>query len=352
MRGAFHDADADLRRLPTVLLSGALGSGKTTLVNALLRDPRMADTAVAVNEFGAVPLDGALIDQGGDSTLVLANGCLCCNLSGELDTAVMRLFSRRESGMLPRFARLIIEPSGLADPAPIAQAILRNPIMSRALRLDAIITVVDALFVDTQIARHGETRKQIVLADQLVVTKPDLAGAAAVAAASRMLRRLNPVAPIHVAQHGAVAPGALFPAEFLDRTPGQATRGRSVLLAEAVETAPAPDHLASVAAVRLTADQPLHWSRFDTWLRRLRLDHADRLLRLKGLLDVAGTDGPVLVQGVHHVLHDPIALGTWDGAPRCSRLLLIVEDDAATAIRQSWDAALPGLLAEPVTTGA
>ena len=176
----FLSENADRGRLPVALLSGFLGSGKTTLVNALLRDPRLADTAVAVNEFGDVPLDRDLIDHGTDSTVVMANGCLCCNLSGDMEAAVMRLFSRREAGDVPRFKRLIIEPSGLADPAPIAQAILRNPMMARALRLEAIVTTVDAVFGEAQIAKHAETQKQVALADHLVLTKTDLADAGGV----------------------------------------------------------------------------------------------------------------------------------------------------------------------------
>jgi G3E family GTPase len=137
-RFSFLTQEADRSRMPVALLSGFLGSGKTTLVNALLRDPRMAGTAVAINEFGEVPLDHDLIDHGIDKTVVMANGCLCCNLAGDMEDAVMRLFSRREVGQLPSFQRLLIEPSGLSDPAPIAQAILRNPVMSRALLRSAI----------------------------------------------------------------------------------------------------------------------------------------------------------------------------------------------------------------------
>ncbi len=160
-RSVFVSQDADRAKLPVALLSGFLGSGKTTLVNALLRHPAMTGTAVAVNEFGEVPLDADLIDHGADKTVVLANGCLCCNLSGDIDDAVMRLFSRREQGEVPRFQRLIIEPSGLSDPAPIAQAILRNPVMAASLRLESIVTTVDALFAQHQITRHPETRKAI-----------------------------------------------------------------------------------------------------------------------------------------------------------------------------------------------
>ena len=316
-RFPFVTQDTDQARLPVALLSGFLGSGKTTLVNALLRDPRMANTAVAVNEFGEIPLDHDLIDHGADRTVVLANGCLCCNLSGDMETAVMRLFSRRENNEVPAFQRLIVEPSGLSDPAPIAQAILRNPVMSRALRLTAIVTTIDLLFAETQLARHPETRKQIALADRLVLTKPDLAPDAQPLRAA--LQALNPTAPILTAEHGVVDPALLFPADFLSRdaTPSLPAQ-RSAFLAEAVD----PAHATRVESLSLTADTPLAaGAAFDTWLRGIRLDHADQLLRVKAMLDIAGADGPVVVQGVHHVINAPVLLRAWPGrrsaVPHC-----------------------------------
>jgi G3E family GTPase len=343
----FLDADADGRRMPTLLLCGFLGSGKTTLVNALLRDPRLAGTAVAVNEFGEMPLDRQLIAHDGEATVTMANGCLCCTLSGDVESAVLRLFSRQASGGLPGFARLIIEPSGLADPAPIAQAILRNPLIARALRLDAIVATADALHIGRQVARHAEAGKQIALAEQLVVTKPDLTDEAGLGEAVAALRALNPLAPIHIARDGDVSADALLPPEFFSRLGGTPKR-RSPLWAEAVWGEGAADsrHLARVTAVVLTAEAPLRWQSFDTWLRGIRLGHGERLLRLKGLLDIAGATGPVLVQGVHHVLHAPVGLDSWDGAPHRSRLLLVVED-GADAIRASWAAALADLQVRP-----
>jgi G3E family GTPase len=336
----FLSQDADRARLPVALLSGFLGSGKTTLVNALLRDPRLADTAVAVNEFGAVPLDRDLIDHGADSTVTMANGCLCCNLSGDMEDAVMRLFSRRESGELPRFKRLIVEPSGLSDPAPIAQAILRNPMMARALRLEAIVATVDAVFAETQLARHPETRKQVALADQLVLTKTDLADAPTVARVRAALRRLNPVAPILTAHNGDADAAALFPPAFLDPAGAALSPPRSALVAEAVDADPA--HAERFAAVSLTAGK-LRWRDFDAWLRGIRLGHAEQLLRVKGMLDVDGMDGPVVVHGVHHVLHAPVALDRWPGPERGSRLVLITDAATSGAIRAAWADALPGM---------
>jgi G3E family GTPase len=320
------------------LLSGFLGSGKTTLVNALLRDPRMAGTAVAVNEFGEIPLDRDLIDHGDDKTVVMANGCLCCNLAGDMEDAVMRLFSRRQNQELPRFERLIIEPSGLSDPAPIAQAILRNPVMSSALRLEAIVTTVDAMFLERQLARHVETRKQIALADSLVLTKTDLAGADDVDRLRDRLRQHNAAAPVIAAVHGAADAALLFPPQFFNSAP--AVPYRLSLFAETVD----PDHLVKYASASLTADQPLDWRAFESWLRRIRIAHAEQLLRVKGMLNIAGVDGPVVVQGIHHVLNAPVELDAWPAGERNSRLVLIADTATIAAARNSWVDALPGLL--------
>ncbi|HYZ24854.1 MAG TPA: GTP-binding protein, partial [Rhodopila sp.] len=266
-RPTFLPQSADRARLPVALLAGFLGSGKTTLVNALLRDPRLAHTAVAVNEFGEIPLDRDLIDHGEDRTVVLANGCLCCNLAGDMEDAVMRLFSRRDAGAVPRFRRLIIEPSGLSDPAPIAQAILRNPVMARGLRLVAVITTVDAQFALPQIEQHPETRKQIALADQVLITKTDVAPADP---ARQAVIRLNPAAAIREAPFGRIDAACLFPADFFD--PAAPATQRSVLFADQAEDT--AGHLSRYASVTLTADHALDWRAFEAWLRRIRLTHA------------------------------------------------------------------------------
>lgn len=340
-RFSFLTQDTDRARLPVALLSGFLGSGKTTLVNALLRDPRMAGTAVAVNEFGEIPLDHDLIDHGADKTVVMANGCLCCNLAGDMEDAVMRLFSRREDGGVPRFQRLIIEPSGLSDPAPIAQAILRNPVMSRAMRLEAIVTTVDSLFAEMQAARHPEFVKQVALADRLVVTKTDLAGVDVVERLRTSLRDHNPAAPVLAASHGEVDAASLFPPSFFDPSLATAAAHRSGLFAERVD----PDHLGRHAVVSLFADRPLDWRAFDAWLRRVRIGYAEHLLRVKGMLDIEGSEGPIVIQGVHHVLNAPVELDAWPGGERQSRLVLIADRATIAFASESWAAALPGMTA-------
>jgi G3E family GTPase len=334
------------RRMPVVLLSGFLGSGKTTLVNSLLRDPRLADTAVAVNEFGEIPLDQHLIAHGGDRAVVLANGCLCCRLSGEFEDAVMRIFARSETGELPRFTRLIIEPSGLADPTPIAQAILRNPILSAALRLEAIVTTVDAILAETQLVRHPEMRKQIALADRLVLTKTDQVDSDAIVRVTQTLRALNPLAPVLSSVHGLIDAETVLPASFVDHGAAGIARParRSGLFAELIEAGGIAEHGTDIEAVSLTADAPLRWRAFDAWLRSIRIGYAEQVLRIKGLMNITGSAGPIVIQGVGHVLHAPIALARWPTEDRRSRIVFISQGVAPGAIRQSWRQALSGLL--------
>jgi G3E family GTPase len=336
-RFPFLTQATDRGRLPVALLSGFLGSGKTTLVNAMLRDSRLANTAVAVNEFGEVPLDQDLIDHGADKTVVMANGCLCCNLSGDMEEAVMRLFSRREDGQVPRFERLIIEPSGLSDPTPIAQAILRNPLMSRSLRLEAIVTTVDVMFAQRQLARHAQTRKQIALADRIVLTKTDLAPDEPV---RKAVRAINAVAPVLDSRHGQIDAAALFPDSFFNPSAPPNDPG-SGLYAEYVDDT----HLERIVSVALSAQQPLQWGAFDDWLRRIRLGHGESLLRVKGMLDIQGANGPVVVQGVHHVVNAPVLMDAWPPSGRQSRLVLIADDATVTAAERSWADALPSLIA-------
>jgi G3E family GTPase len=342
----FMHPGIDRGRLPVLLLGGFLGSGKTTLVNALLRDPRLAETAVAVNEFGDVPLDSHLIDDGADRTVLLANGCLCCTVSGDLEGAVMRIFARREAGALRPFARLLIEPSGLADPAPILQAILRNPVMARVLRLAGTLCTVDALFAERQLAAHPQARKQVALADRLIVTKPDLVDPAALQNVHALIRRHNPLASIVTVEHGGVDPASVVPPSWIDpAAPDPAAPPAPARSAMFADDPADPGHAARTQVVRLAADRPLDWRRFEAWLRAVRIAHGDHLLRLKAVLRVSGCAAPLALQGVHHVLHAPVELAHWPDHAAGSRIVMLTQGLDPGTIERSWAAAVHGLIA-------
>jgi G3E family GTPase len=338
------EEDSTRDRMPVALLTGFLGSGKTTLLNRILKDKRLAETAVAINEFGEMALDQHFIDHGEDKTVVMANGCLCCTASGDLDDAVMRIFTRRQSGELPRFKRLIIETSGIADPAPILQALLNNPVMSRLFRIDMVVTTVDGVFGRHQLADNDEAVKQVALADRLVLTKSDLADPAGKDDLCAALRRLNPTAPIVTARDGETDVEALFSPLFFD--PASDVSTVADLLAQyavgashdhAHREAASPHYSGALATLCLTAATPLDWECFRAWLHRIKIRRADNLLRVKGILNIAGEAQPIVIQGVHHVFHDPVALKRWPDDDRRSRLVFITRDLPSDELRSSWD---------------
>jgi len=335
------------RHLPFALLTGFLGSGKTTLLNRLLTDPRLHDTAVAINEFGDVALDQHFVVARSEDVLVLANGCLCCFAGGDLEQSLARIFSRRDDGEIPTFKRLIIETSGVADPEFVLQAILDSPITARFLWLDSVVTTVDSLFGTAQIERHAQALKQARIADRLVVTKSDLAGADALERVQARLREINPGAAQTVSVHADIDPGELFSPTFFDETGGSSLIGEWVARTQTRNTAAdaaadehaahARRHVNGIATVTLTATSPLDWRTFDLWLGRTQRRYGDRLLRVKGILNVAGSAQPVVVHGVQSVSHVPVALESWPDDDRRSRIVCIFRDLDPACLETDWD---------------
>ena len=284
-----------------VLLTGYLGSGKTTLLSRLLVHPEMGETAVIVNELGEVAIDHHLLRRVDERTVVLGNGCVCCTLRGDLADELRDLLSRRDRGEIPAFGRVVVETTGLADPAPILYTLLGEPVVKHHFELERVITTVDA--------QHGlrseESVKQAAVADRLVVTKPDLADPTLV---MRELRRLNPAAEILESVLGDLAPGELFDGD--ERDP------RDLVFDEA------PEHDHEVRAVCLMFEEPLDWTAFGIWLTMLLQARGDDVLRVKGLLDV-GAEGPLVINGVQHVVHPPEHLPAWPDDDRRSRIVFI-----------------------------
>ena len=315
--------------LPLIVITGFLGAGKSTLLNHLLKQPALAGTAVLINEFGEVGLDHLLVERLDDTTVLLNAGCLCCTVRGDLVQALRDLQPRVESGQV---RRVVVETTGLADPAPILQTLMGDPFAATHYRLDGVVTVVDAMHAMAQLDRQPEAVKQVAIADRLVLTKTDLVDAAPVRA---RLAALNPAAPILVADHGRVDPALLLAAGF-----DPASRGADVqawLKVDAYSGHAHHDHNkhghdpnrhdASIRAFCMVFERPLHWQGVGTWLEMLIATQGDKLLRVKGILNLEGQDRPVAIHGVQHLFHPPALMAEWpDGDPRTSRIVMIVRD--------------------------
>lgn len=337
----------DSTALPVSVITGFLGSGKTTLLNALFAHPAMGETAVLINEFGDIGLDHLLVRKIDETIVLLNSGCLCCSVRGDMITALRDLFLKRVKGGVPPFGRAVIETTGLADPAPIIHTLMSDPLLGARYRLDGVIATVDAVHGEGQLDGYPEAVKQAAMADRLVLTKCDLAAAEAVDALAARLRRLNPAAPLLKADHGQVPPAALFPAGLYD----PATKTSDVagwLNAEAYEGDDhhhphGHDHDANrhddrIRAFCLTFEEPLDWDRFLRWMEILQSARGESLLRIKGILDVAGESRPVAIHGVQHVFHPPAVLPAWPSSDHRSRVVFITRDLGQAAVEAAWRA--------------
>jgi G3E family GTPase len=299
-------------RIPVTVVSGFLGAGKTTLIRRFLESPEGQGTAVIVNEFGAVGIDDALVRDSAEQTVLLGNGCVCCITRSDLQLALRQLLIDRERGLVPGFARIVIETSGLADPAPILQTFSTDRALGGEFHIDVLLAVVDAVNGEPNLKTAAEARKQVILADRLVISKSDLAGAAEVERLIRHLQELNPRAAIDVAVAGALA---------ADRLIAPATAERSSFIAEA-------EHSDGIASFVLERQKPMQWPAFTRAMETLIVLRGGDLLRVKGILNVAGCQGPVVVQYVQHLAHPPVELQSWPDQNRNSRIVFITRNIA------------------------
>lgn len=324
------ESDDPLAPIPLVILSGFLGAGKTTRLNRWLKHPALADTLVVINEFGEIGLDHLLVEEAPGDVVLLAAGCLCCSIRGDLVATLEDLLRRRDNQRIRFFRQVLIETTGLADPLPILQSVLQHPYLAKRFAVSGLITLVDAVHGTETLAAHAEARRQVALADRLVITKADLVPTAAITALRDKLTALNPAAT-PLLDDAAFDPAGLFTNRF-------APSGESVLewLGEATAGAA---HGEGIETFGFISETPVSEASLIVFQEAMRVLHGPRLLRLKGLVAMKDDpEHPVVIHHVQSVAHRPVRLARWPGRDRRTRLVFITQGIPHATIEAFWKA--------------
>ncbi|UZJ57761.1 GTP-binding protein [Pseudomonas sp. KU26590] len=313
------------------VITGFLGSGKTTLLKRLLQGETLGDTALLINEFGDVGIDHLLVEEVAPDTVLLPSGCVCCSIRGELRDALTDLLQRRARGEVPAFRRILLETTGLADPAPILATINNDPHLRGRVHIGLVLTVVDASHAALQERLHPEWMAQVAAADRLLISKTDLADADTLRTLQRRLQSINP-APVLTTDAIRSGDQLLLGDGLHSDEPAQEVARWHLM---GVRSTAARHGEAQVCC--LTFERPLDWVAFGVWLSMLLRCHGERILRVKGLLNVNNSHAPVVIHGVQHCLHAPVHLPAWPGGDHRSRLVFIVRGLDTALLRRSFE---------------
>ena len=337
-------------RTPVTLLTGFLGSGKTTVLNHIVKQPEMAATAVIINEFGEVGIDHLLVEKATDDVVLMQSGCLCCTIRGDIADTLVNLFVDRAKGRIPGFERVVIETTGLADPAPILHALMQDPIVAERYMVDGVVTTVDAVNGMGTLDAQIEAVKQAAVADRLLLTKCDLASADARQALEARLASLNPGAPIFEVTDGAVDPTLLFnlglydPSEKTvevqrwlgDETFGDAAHDDDHRRGHAHHHHDVNRHDDRISSFCIVRDKPMSWTALSGWLDALTSMRGADLLRVKAIVAIEDRPGqPVVLHGVQHLFHPPVLLPEWPTDDHRTRIVFITRDLPRETIEQT-----------------
>lgn len=347
-----------MSNIPVTLLTGFLGSGKTTLLKRILADERFHDTAVVINEFGEIGLDGLMIETSEDQVMEMTSGCLCCTIRGDIRETLLNLHGRREQGEIPAFKRLIVETTGLADPAPVIHTLMSDPRLDRRYMLGGIVVSIDAVYGADTLERHAECLKQAAVADRIVVTKTDLINdpfsKADLDKLITKLRGINPGARILISAESTFDLGSLFDTSLYD----PATKSMDVLKwlnaeAQSEETEhhhhhghehdehahDVTRHGTDIRSFTLTMDKPVSIETIGSALEALTATQGERLLRMKGIVNVSDRPGrPLIMHGVQHIFHEPVWLEHWPDDNHQTRLVFITHGIERETLQQFFKA--------------
>lgn len=337
-------------KIPVTLITGFLGSGKTTLISKLVRHPNMNRVAVVINEIGEIGIDHDLVTVSSENISLLANGCICCSVRTDLQETLRELFSQRRAGLMADFDRVIVETTGLADPAPVVQTLMSDTLLAAQYRLDGLVTLVDAVHGLHQIEHQPEAVKQIAIADRVFITKSDMTSSEGIDVLTAAIAAINPTASTDLER---ISNGEIDPARLtnLGLATGRANASTLYFLGEAINPAlpqakqdkssrylglRPPLHDPSITTVSLRFDAPFTWSGFSSALDLLATLRGPDLLRVKGIVNVEGK--PVVVQGVQHIFHTPVTLDRWPSDDLGTRLVFITRKISASTIRNLFNA--------------